>query len=245
MKMCLAPCYKGCTDERYAEEASAVENFLATRGASRLVVLRSERDTASANLEFESAAALHSQAQRVESVRALASELVRPLNKLRAVILQESATPDEIAVFLYEHGSMRGPAAFSTVGIRIQNERSGGTSLFAQPMALEPVPEEAGVRGKGSGISEGSPKDNSKVARTMLESRMEGVLAELMRESKPPSATIRQGHLALLKRWYYRPEGKRVGEIFFPDAEERWPVKAMLRGVGRVAAKSLTHADRS
>ena len=58
MKMCLAPCYKGCTDERYGEEAAAVESFLATRGESRLVVLRTERDEASANLEFESAAAL-------------------------------------------------------------------------------------------------------------------------------------------------------------------------------------------
>ena len=79
MKMCLAPCYKGCTDERYAEEAAAVESFLATRGESRLVTLRTERDQASANLEFESAAALHAQVQRVEAVRALAAELVRPL----------------------------------------------------------------------------------------------------------------------------------------------------------------------
>jgi excinuclease ABC subunit C len=30
-----------------------------------------------------------------------------------------------------------------------------------------------------------------------------------------------------------------VGEIFFPDAEGHWPVKAILRGVGRVAAKSM------
>ena len=58
MKMCLAPCYKGCTDERYAEEAAAVENFLATRGESRLVALRAQRDQASADLAFESAAAL-------------------------------------------------------------------------------------------------------------------------------------------------------------------------------------------
>ena len=67
MKMCLAPCYKGCTDERYAEEAAAVESFLATRGESRLVTLRTERDQASADLEFESAAALHAQVQRVEA----------------------------------------------------------------------------------------------------------------------------------------------------------------------------------
>jgi excinuclease UvrABC nuclease subunit len=43
MKMCLAPCYKGCSDERYAEEAAAVEGFLATRGESRLVTLRAAR----------------------------------------------------------------------------------------------------------------------------------------------------------------------------------------------------------
>jgi hypothetical protein len=43
----------------------------------------------------------------------------------------------------------------------------------------------------------------------------------------------------LLKRWYYRPEGRRTGEIFFHDPEDRWPVKALLRGAGRVAAKML------
>ncbi len=84
MKMCLAPCFKGCTDERYAEESVAVESFLATRGESRLVTLRAERDQASAELAFESAAALHAQVQRVEAVRALAAELVRPLSRLRA-----------------------------------------------------------------------------------------------------------------------------------------------------------------
>ena len=117
MKMCLAPCFKGCTDERYAEEATAVEKFLATRGESRLVTLRAEREAASANLEFESAAAIHAQVQRVESVRALASELVRPLSQLRAVILQASAKPDEVAVFLFEDSRLRGPAAFSTIGM--------------------------------------------------------------------------------------------------------------------------------
>ena len=141
MKMCLAPCFKGCTDERYVEESTAVRDFLATRGESRLVTLRTQREHASANLEFESAAALHAQVQKVEAVRALASELVRPMSQLRAVILQTSAQPDEVSVFLFENGRLRGPAAFSTLGMRIQNEQSGSSSLFAQPMAVEPVPE--------------------------------------------------------------------------------------------------------
>jgi excinuclease UvrABC nuclease subunit len=254
MKMCLAPCYKGCTDERYAEEASAVQNFLATRGESRLVVLRGERDAASANLEFESAAALHAQVQRLESVRGLASELVRPMSRQRGVILQPSATVStaasaalaEVSVFLYEQGRLRGPVGFSTLGMRIQNEQSGSTSLFAQPMAIEPIPESPGpewlpLPGE---TEEAAAAKIPKTARSVLEARMEAALGTLREDSGTPSATVRQGHLALLKRWYYRPEVRREGEIFFPDADEHWPIKAMLRGVGRVAAKTLAQGSR-
>jgi hypothetical protein len=244
MKMCLAPCYKGCTDKRYAEEAAAVRDFLATRGESKLVALRTQREQASTNLEFESAAALHAQVQRVEGVRALAPELVQPLSKLRGVILQTSAAPDEIAVFLFENGRLRGPAAFSTLGIRIQNERSGSSSLFAQPMTIEPVPEQPPLGDLASQPATGATliETPAKAARGLLEARLESVLAALSASVEAPSPTIRQGHLALLKRWYYRPEVRRVGEICFPDAEGRWPLKSILRSVGRVAAKSLAAA---
>ena len=249
MKMCLAPCFKGCSDDRYAEESAAVERFLATRGESRLITLRAQRDQASADLAFESAASLHTQVQHVESVCALAAEIVRPLSHLRAVILQASANPDEVAVFLFDSGRLRGPVVFSTLGMRIQNEQSGSTSLFAQPLAVEPVPEDAGKQG-ADGSESNAPESKSealelhapvahKLARGILESRLEAALADLSTPTGTPSSTIRQGHLALLKRWYYRPEAKRAGEIFFPDADVRWPIKAILRGIGRVAAKSI------
>jgi excinuclease ABC subunit C len=205
---------------------------------------------------------------------------VRPLSQLRAGVLQSSAEPDEVAVFLFEGGLLRGPVAFSTLGMRIQNEQSGSSSLFAQPMALEPVPErqgtgdrEQGTEMQGLGTShpseqrplagdpdrdEGLEKQGigsreqgieklgpggaaaaARSARGMLEARLEAVLAELARGAETPNAVERQGHLALLKRWYYRPEVKRPGEVFFPDEEGAWPVKGILRGVGRVAAKSL------
>jgi len=283
MKMCLAPCYKGCTDERYSEESTAVESFLATRGESRLVTLRTQREQASADLEFESAAALHAQVQKVEAVRALAPELVRPLSQLRAVILQASANPDEVAVFLYENAQLRGPAAFSTLGMRIQNEQSGSSSLFAQPMVIEPIPEAPEPRAEESEsrtepapvhaddlkghrfsvadkgrdsegalapeecLSTGALEINpqpAKLPRGLLESRLEAALATLVEPTQSPSSTIRQGHLALLKRWYYRPEVRRSGEIFFFDSEGRWAIKPILRGIGRVAAKMLTAAHR-
>ena len=270
MKMCLAPCFKGCTDERYAEESATVESFLATRGESDLVTLRTQRDQASADLAFESAAALHAQVQRVEAVRALASELVRPLSRLHAVILQASANLDEVAILLFENGRLRGPVAFSTHGMRIQNDQSGSTSLFSQPMAIEPVPElpengeqeektkerpsDSSEALKGTGFSPymDVPQQSGALApegvatsipRTVLEARLEAALSELSMPSSAPNTTTRLGHLALLKRWYYRPEAKRTGEIFFPDADDHWPIRAILRGIGRVAAKSLGHAQ--
>jgi hypothetical protein len=253
MKMCLAPCYKGCSDERYQEESIAVERFLSTRGESRLVQLRTGRDQASANLEFESAAALHAQVQKAETVRALAPELVRPLSRLRAVILQAAAEPGEVTVFLYQDGSLRGPAPFSILGMRIQNEHSGSTSLFAQPLALEAVPEDRDHGTDGPGEQENSDevadgkrnRESAKAARSMLEARLETALAELTASGASSNATRRQGHLALLKRWYYRPEVRRPGEIFFPGDDGAWPVKLILRGIGRVAAKSLAAAPPS
>jgi excinuclease ABC subunit C len=258
MKMCLAPCYKGCTDERYSEEATTVQSFLATRGESKLVVLRDERDAASARLAFEDAATLHAQVQKVEAVRALAPELVQPLSKLKAAVLQASANPDEVAVFLFESGCLRGPVGFSTVGMRIQNEQSGSSSLFAQPMAVEAIPEAGteGGRPEGPGTRDEGQENlgpgtreqgqetpvANKVPRTMLEGRMEAVLADLAKDTRAPSTIVRQGHLALLKRWYYRPEVKREGEVCFPDEHGQWPIRSMLRSVGRVSAKSLTHA---
>ena len=260
MKMCLAPCYQGCTDERYGEESASVESFLATRGESRLVPLRTQREQASAELEFETAAQIHAQVQKIEAVRALAPEIVRPLSQLRAVVLQASAHRDEVSVFLFEAGLLRGPQAFSTLGMRIQNEQAGSTSLFAQPMAIEPIPERTGNRDQGSGISanldvedeagaeaavELSVAAPAKLPRGLLETRLESVLAALAEHAEPPSPTRRQGHLALLKRWYYRPEVRRTGEIFFPDGDSHWPIKPILRGIGRVAAKSLQIAPNS
>jgi len=246
MKMCLAPCYKGCSDERYAEESDAVQEFLATRGESKLVVLRAEREKASEDLNFEEAAALHGQVQKVEAVRALAPELVHPMSRLRATIVQASANPDEVMVFLYEEGRLRGPVPFSILGMRIQNEQSGSSSLFAQPMAVEAVPEEAVNSeqwtvdsGQASEIRDQRPGVQVKVPRTMLEARMEAVLEDLGQPGDAPNGTVRQGHLALLKRWYYRPEVKREGEIVFPDGEGHWPLRALLRATGRVAAKKL------
>ena len=228
MKMCLAPCYQGCTDERYAEEAESVRGFLASRGESKLVQIGRLRDEASEALEFEAAAKFHAQFEKVESVRALAPELVRPLNELKVCVMQASTEPDEVSLFLFQDGAWRGPAGFSTIGMRIQNEQSGSSSLFAQPVAIEAVPE--------------GRLPAAKAGKDVLETRLTSAL-DVLSEARPqPSATLRQGHLALLTRWYYRPAQKRIGEVCFPSAKDgfsSWPLRSMLRSIGRVVAAGL------
>ena len=146
MKKCLAPCFKGCSDERYAEEATAVRAFLRTRGASMVSALSHEREAASELLEFEKAAELHARLTKAEAVAAEAPEVLRPLAHLDGVIVQPAAEPDAVALFALAQGRLRGPALYSVVGMRHPNEAAGSTSLFAQPVnAPEAVPLEAPV----------------------------------------------------------------------------------------------------
>lgn len=65
-----------------------------------------------------------------------------------------------------------------------------------------------------------------------MESRLEEVVANFPR-SEAHSTAERIEHLAMLKRWYYR--STRVGEIFFADQSGQWPMRRIVRGIGRVA----------
>jgi len=64
-----------------------------------------------------------------------------------------------------------------------------------------------------------------------MEARVEEAIASFPTPESKSSAE-RMEHLALLKRWYYR--SSRVGEIFFTDAKGSWPLRKIVRGIGRV-----------
>jgi hypothetical protein len=40
--------------------------------------------------------------------------------------------------------------------------------------------------------------------------------------------------LSLFRRWYYRPEKQRNGEVFLPNADRSWPIRRILNGAARV-----------
>ena len=224
MKKCLAPCYQGCTDERYAEEAVGVRDFLRTRGHSLLEKVAAERTAAAEALEFEQAAALHQRYEKIEAVAAQMPEAARPLGQLNGVIVQPGSALEQVDLFALNRGQLTGPVAYSTLGMRLHNELSGSSSLFTQPMALEAVPL------NDDGTVAAPAREAS---RDMLEARLDDALSALQ-----PSAreSDRNDHLALFARWYYRPATRRIGEIIFMDAEGNLPRRALIRAISRVAA---------
>jgi excinuclease ABC subunit C len=240
MKKCLAPCNQACTPEgaaAYAHEATAVEAFFNSHGESMLAEIAAERDQASAELDFERAAALHAQHQKVKAAAALADELVQPIPKLRAVIVQRAihksvqssaeaaASPDRAAVFLLQAGCLVGPEPLSTLGVRaVKEQTSVGSSLFAQPLMLQAVPlSEPGLH------AEATVTDSPEL-------RAAKVLEALTAKASPSNDTaLLSDHLSLLRRWYYRPEKQRAGEIFFPNPDGGWPIRRILNGAARMA----------
>jgi excinuclease UvrABC nuclease subunit len=109
MKMCLAPCFAGCTDAEYASEVGRVHAFLLTRGASLSDELSRERESASGALDFERAAALHRRLEKVAAVRQALPEIARPIEELNAAILQRSAEKNTVAVFALRRGLTSDP----------------------------------------------------------------------------------------------------------------------------------------
>jgi excinuclease ABC subunit C len=113
MKMCLAPCFKGCSDDEYREEVQRVQAFLDSGGRSLERELSHQRDDASANLDFENAAALHARVEKLQPVLAQLPEIVRRTDRLAGVIVQRSAEENCVALFRIDAGCIAGPAAFA------------------------------------------------------------------------------------------------------------------------------------
>ena len=109
MKMCLAPCFAGCTAEEYALETQRVSAFVSSGGASLTQELSREREQASESLDFERAAGLHRRLEKVDGVRRSAPELARPIEELDGAILQLAAAERTVAFFVLRAGRIADP----------------------------------------------------------------------------------------------------------------------------------------
>jgi len=120
MKMCLAPCFRGCTDDEYRAEVVRVEDFLDSRGESLKRQMAMERNDASAKMEFETAAAIHARLDKLTPVLQQLPEFVRRIDQLHAVIVQKSVQrsrqPESVALFRIDAGAIAGPLDFPISG---------------------------------------------------------------------------------------------------------------------------------
>jgi excinuclease ABC subunit C len=109
MKMCLAPCFAGCTKEEYDAEVQRLVQFLDTNGNSLRAAIEDDREGASADLDFERAAQLHKRIEKLDEALRFRPELARRIANLDAVILQRSAEEQSIGVFGIHGGRLAEP----------------------------------------------------------------------------------------------------------------------------------------
>jgi hypothetical protein len=233
MKMCLAPCFKGCSDARYAEESARVERYFESAGHSLLVEISRARDQASEQLEFEAAAAAHARLEKVKAVQGRIAEIVHRIDRLNGLLLQPSHLPGHIALFRIAGGMLQASIAFDL--------RERTLKPAPKPPAPDPHNESsprpashATVDSAPETASHGTPSPAAALQSAPQQS-MEARINELLRAAPPiapKSAQEWMEHLAILKRWYYRTN--KVGEIFFEDEHGTLPMRRVVRAVRRV-----------
>ncbi|HVO80935.1 MAG TPA: hypothetical protein VMT28_09395 [Terriglobales bacterium] len=112
MKMCLAPCFKGCTDDEYRAEVARVQAYFDTGGHSLVREISAQRDQASTDLKFEDAAAHHARLDKLKPVLGQLPDAVHRIDRLAALMVQPSATPGCVAFFRIDAARITGPLGF-------------------------------------------------------------------------------------------------------------------------------------
>ena len=109
MNRCLRPCQSVVSLEEYRNEATRVEQFLRTGGASLREPAEQARDRASAEMQFEEAERLHERIARIAAVQASGGELPCALEQLAGVAVVPSSRPDAIQLWFLIGGCWQPP----------------------------------------------------------------------------------------------------------------------------------------
>ncbi|MGH9747900.1 MAG: hypothetical protein ACRD59_17535 [Candidatus Acidiferrales bacterium] len=219
MKMCLAPCFAGCTKEEYDVETGRVLETLATSGEALTQELERDREAASEALDFERAAGLHKRLEKAASALRGLPEVARRIDELDAVILQRAAEEKTIIVFPVLAGLLAEPIFLRFA--ELSSEPRSVEAILKQ--GLEPQPA----------TDDHPPQPDPIQNRSNADWR-----AQYGLHQSPP---VRSEHLAILARWYYSKP--RDGEIFFREAD--WPFRRILRACGRLLEPSNSSPQSS
>jgi len=244
MKMCLAPCFAGCSQEEYAGEVGRVVTFLATSGASHTGELEQERAAASEALDFERAAAVHKKLEKVAHILRALPDLPRRVEELDAVILQRAPEDGTIALFAVRAGVIADP--FLLRFGELASQPRSVEAILRENLETQINADKADERGLENGKGK---KENGPVIPSVESSRDFGTVRPEESALRVPASNQasesrmtndeRADHLSLLARWFYSKP--RAGEIFFREpgrggAGKAWPYRRILRACSRVLA---------
>jgi len=217
MRVCLAPCFAGCTDEEYQQEVARVVAFVDNEGQPLIRALEAERTRAAESLEFEQAAKLHRRLEEVHEVLRLKPGLVRNLRDLHAVVVVRGADAKSVVFFRVCAGELRGPATLTfdeNIPAPVpldQQLHALLDSLAARPSRIAAL----GARGQGNLSAEDTRAGRGSGAGEC-----------------PPWE-----HLSLLARWYY--SSFRQGELLMLPASQEIPHARLIRLCRKVLAREV------
>jgi excinuclease ABC subunit C len=145
MKMCLAPCFKGCADEEYAAEVHRVQDYFDSGGDALLRQLTAEREAASNNLAFENASSIHVRLEKLHPVTSQIPAIVHRLDRLSALLIQPSQLANCVAFFRIDAGRISGPAAFCIEPADHTKSQSMEARVHAALASMEPAKEQSAL----------------------------------------------------------------------------------------------------
>jgi excinuclease ABC subunit C len=145
MKMCLAPCFKGCSDEEYSAEVNRVQVYFDSGGESLTREFSVLRNAASANLAFEDAAAIHVRLEKLKPVLSQFPEIARRLDRLSALVIQPCHHADSVTFFRIEGGVISGPTVFSIQPVEHEKSQSMESRVQTVLDAFPPLKERSAL----------------------------------------------------------------------------------------------------
>ena len=146
MKMCLAPCFAGCSKEEYDIEVQRLVQFLETDGNSLRAAIEQERERASDDLDFERAAAIHKRIEKIDDVLRGKPDLPRRIQDLNAVILQRAAEDQTIAAYAVRGGRLAEPCfvRFAEIAGQPRSAEQIFRDYLEQPADIAPSKNDLG-----------------------------------------------------------------------------------------------------
>jgi len=226
MKMCLAPCFAGCTKEEYDVEVQRLVTFLETGGASLRETLELERNQSSEAMDFEKAALLHKKLDKLDDALRGQPELPRRLQDLNAVIFQRSSGDQTIGVYEVRAGRIVEPFELSFASL-------AGDPRSAEQLLRQHLEPDQAIINQSPGPS---PTPQSVIpslpAQAGEATGGSDLVGRNLSSLSPTSPADLSEHLWLLARWFY--SNPRRGEILF--RANAWPYRRMMRACARLLA---------